>query len=131
MEYTYTDPYLLELLKEAAENERKAADMFENMQEGSPYAPTLKKIASDERKHAAMFEEIFSQLSSMEFTRINRPRDNAVTASANTDIVKQKTENVELYRTMYFALKQHKHKNYVFEILTDEQNHGLLLQGML
>lgn len=130
MEYNYTDPYLLELIKEAIEDEAQGVKEYKQMAElaQSEEKQMLEKIALDEEKHYNMLNEIYKKLNNSTVTPIVTEGVRAVKTERNKKaMVKAKLDKMELYRVLYFNLKQPRYKNYVFEIMSDEQKHAIML----
>lgn len=130
MEYNYTDPYLLELIKEAIEDEVQGVKEYKQMAEQaqSEEKQMLEKIALDEEKHYNMLNEIYKKLNNSTVTPIVTEGVRAVGTERNKKaMVKAKLDKMELYRVLYFNLKQPRYKNYVFEIMSDEQKHAIML----
>lgn len=130
MEYNYTDPYLLELIKEAIEDEAQGVKEYKQMAElaQSEEKQMLEKIALDEEKHYNMLNEIYKKLNNSTVTPIVTEGVRVVKTERNKKaMVKAKLDKMELYRVLYFNLKQPRYKNYVFEIMSDEQKHAIML----
>lgn len=131
MDYSYTDPYLLELIKEAMEDEAEAAKGYKEMSERAEDPDdkeVFNKIATDEQKHFKMLEEIYNKLNNSSVTPVITNSVKPVNFELDKKkIINKKIQNIEMYRVLYFGLKQPQFKNYVFEIMTDEQNHSLLM----
>lgn len=133
MKYNYTDPYLLKLIEEAMEREavqsKKYTQMAEN--ENPENNEIYKKIAMDEQKHFNMLKEIYTTLNNTSVTPVtieSVPSEDI--KNHKKALINDKINNIELYRTLYFNLKQPQYKNYAFEIMSDEQKHAIMLNEL-
>lgn len=127
----YFDNYegkLPSLLKEAMKDEKADYRKYRKMSEMTDNREIIEQIRfayEDEAKHYDMFREIYEdvtgkdiQIMAPEQENINRFVD-AVKSSINGELAA-----VELYREIRAILKGKRHRDMLYEIITDEQEHA-------
>ncbi|MGE5678661.1 MAG: ferritin family protein [Pseudomonadota bacterium] len=127
----YFDNYegkLPSLLKEAMKDEKADYKKYRKMAEMTDNKEIIEQIRfayEDEAKHYDMFREIYEdvtgkdiQIMAPEQENINRFID-AVKSSINGELAA-----VELYREIRAILKGKRHRDMLYEIITDEQEHA-------
>lgn len=127
----YFDNYegkLPSLLKEAMKDEKADYKKYRKMSEMTDNKEIIEQIRfayEDEAKHYDMFREIYEdvtgkdiQIMAPEQENINRFID-AVKSSINGELAA-----VELYREIRAILKGKRHRDMLYEIITDEQEHA-------
>ena len=128
MYYENCDKRLLELLREAMKDERHDHKKYKNMMEMTDNKDIIRQINfayEDEGKHYRMFQNIYEHLTEQEadipvpeVEKYNRLVD-AVKSSIDDEL-----EAVELYRHIKAMLRSKRHRDMVYEIITDEQEHA-------
>jgi rubrerythrin len=127
----YHDEYdrkLPDLLKEAMLDEKKDHRKYRMMMEMTDNKEVIEQIRfayEDEAKHYKMFQEIYEELTGKEIQvptpeqeKYNKLID-AVKSSINGEL-----EAVEFYRDIRAMLRAKKHRDMLYEIITDEQEHA-------
>ncbi len=127
----YNDEYdrkLPDLLKEAMLDEKKDHRKYRMMMDMTDNKEVIEQIRfayEDEAKHYEMFQEIYEeitgksiQITAPEQDKYNRLID-AVKSSINGEL-----EAVELYRDIRAMLRGKNHRDMLYEIITDEQEHA-------
>ncbi|MGE5678924.1 MAG: ferritin family protein [Pseudomonadota bacterium] len=127
----YYDNYegkLPSLLKEAMKDEKSDYRKYRKMSEMTDNKEIIEQIRfayEDESKHYDMFREIYEdvtgkdiQIMAPEQENINKFID-AVKSSINGELAA-----VELYREIRAILKGKRHRDMLYEIITDEQEHA-------
>jgi rubrerythrin len=119
---------LLDLLKEAMLDERKDHRKYKKMMEMTDNREIMEQIHyayEDEAKHYDLFQEIYEELTGNDI-KIQQPEQehqnrliDAVKSSINGEL-----EAVELYREIRMMLREKKHRDVLYEIITDEQEHA-------
>ncbi len=132
----YPNKYLTELVKDALENEIRTVDFYEKLAadvNDIDDKERLRQICLDENKHKSMLSEMYRELEGKEY----EPSDKKEPANEQRDVltriaesIDKELEGVELYRPILFALENKRFKNYLQEIITDEQNHAARLNFM-
>ena len=126
--YSDYDRKLLGLLREAMADEKKDHRKYKLMMEMTDNEEVIDQIHfayEDEAKHYDMFQEIYEDLTgkSIQVTLPEQNRYNklidAVKSSINGEL-----EAVELYREIRAMLRGKKHRDMLYEIITDEQEHA-------
>lgn len=119
---------LLELIREAMKDEKhdfKKYKMMMDMTDNKEVISQINFAHLDEGKHYRMFQKIYADLTGREIEvpmpeveHYNRLID-AVKTSINGEL-----EAVELYRQIRSMLESKKHRDMLYEIITDEQEHA-------
>lgn len=122
------DRKLLDLLREAMMDEKKDHRKYRMMMEMTDNKEVIEQIRyayEDEAKHYDMFREIYEELTGKDIQimppeqeKYNKLID-AVKSSINGEL-----GAVELYREIRAMLKGKKHRDMLYEIITDEQEHA-------
>jgi len=122
------DRKLLQLLKEAMLDEKKDYRKYRSMAEMTDNREIIEQIRfayEDEAKHYEMFQEIYEEITGRDI-QIKAPEQenpdrfiDAVKSSINGEL-----EAVELYRDIRAMFKGKKHRDMLYEIITDEQEHA-------
>lgn len=122
------DRKLLKLLREAMADEKKDHRKYRYMMEMTDNKEVIEQINyayEDEAKHYDMFKEIYEELTGKDIQvaapeqeKYNRLID-AVKSSINGEL-----EAVELYREIRAMLRGKNHRDMLYEIITDEQEHA-------
>jgi rubrerythrin len=119
---------LLDLLVEAMKDERhdnKKYKMMMEMTENKEIRENIRYACEDEAKHYRMFQEIYEDLTGEE---ISVPVPKVDLADRFIDNVKSSIQDelkaVEMYREIRAMLNSKKHRDMLFEIITDEQEHA-------
>ncbi len=119
---------LLDLIKDAMKDERhdnKKYRMMQDMTDNRDVKENLRFAFEDEGKHYRMFQSIYEDLTGEEI-EIPTPKvdleprfiDNIKT-SINGEL-----SAVEMYRDIRAMLSSKKHRDMLYEIITDEQEHA-------
>lgn len=89
----------------------------------------LKDIALDEEKHSRILSDIYKKLTDISPEAVqSEPVELLPTFSENlVKALKGELSAVEKYRPLMFALNEQQLKDYLFEIISDEQNHSALI----
>ena len=92
----------------------------------------LKQKSLDEKKHYNMLKEIYEKLTGKEFSPQKEADKNEAESIVKSieNAIDKELESVEMYRPILFALENPAFKNYLQEIITDEQNHAARLNYM-
>jgi rubrerythrin len=126
----YVNPYILKLITEAIADEISDAETYTAMAKNCTDTELFKSIASDEIKHRKMLEEIYTELAGKTpiEPRTDKTRDDGLSCD---ELIKRQfsgeLEGVRLYRTLYFALSSQAYKNMIFEIMSDELMHAVMI----
>ncbi len=128
MDFGVYNQKLLDLIKEAMKDERHDRAKYKIMVDTAPsreIADQVRFAYEDEGKHYKMFQSIYEDLTGR-IIEIPLPQvekyDNymdAVKSSINGEL-----EAVEMYRDIRSMLNFKKHRDMLFEIITDEQEHA-------
>lgn len=119
---------LLDLLREAMKGERHDYLKYKMMMEAAPsreIADQVRFAHEDEGKHYRMFQKIYRDLTGrtieIPIPQVEKYENyiDAVKSSINGEL-----EAVELYRDIRSMLNSKKHRDMLFEIITDEQEHA-------
>jgi rubrerythrin len=116
---------LLDMIKESMKDERhdnKKYKMMLDMTENKEIRENIRHAYEDEAKHYRMFQEIYGDLTGED---IEIPIPKVDLADRFVDNVKSsiqgELEAVELYRDIRAMLNTKKHRDMLYEIITDEQ----------
>lgn len=119
---------LLDMIKEAMKDERhdhKKYKMMMEMTDNKEIKENIRYAYEDEAKHYRMFQEIYEDLTGEE---IDVPVPKVELADRLVDNVKSSIQGelaaVEFYRDIRSMLTSKKHRDMLFEIITDEQEHA-------
>jgi rubrerythrin len=119
---------LLDLIKEAMKDERhdnRKYKMMIEMTENKEIRENIRHAQDDEAKHYRMFQDIYEDLSGEDID-ISVPKIDL--ADRFIDNVKSsiqgELEAVEMYRDIRAMLTSKKHRDMLYEIITDEQEHA-------
>lgn len=119
---------LLDMIKEAMKDERhdhKKYKMMMEMTDNKEIRENIRFAYEDEAKHYRMFQEIYEDLAGEE---IDIPVPKVEVADRLIDNVKSSIQGelaaVEFYRDIRSMLTSKKHRDMLFEIITDEQEHA-------
>jgi rubrerythrin len=119
---------LLDMIKESMKDERhdnKKYKMMLDMTENKEIRENIRHAYEDEAKHYRMFQEIYGDLTGED---IEIPIPKVDLADRFVDNVKSsiqgELEAVELYRDIRAMLNTKKHRDMLYEIITDEQEHA-------
>ena len=119
---------LLDMIKEAMKDERhdnKKYRTMSEMTENKEIRENIRFAYEDEAKHYRMFQDIYEDLTGEE---IEIPVPKVELAERFVDNVKSSIQGelkaVELYRDIRAMLSTKKHRDMLFEIITDEQEHA-------
>lgn len=128
----YSNKYVIELIKDAINDELRDNKFYADLANSArdiDDKKTLEQMSLDEKKHYEMFSDIYSKLTGEEYTP-----DKIMTKEISSNFVNNipgaingELEGVEAYRPILFALENQQFKNYLTEIITDEQNHAARL----
>lgn len=119
---------LLDMMKEAMKDERhdnKKYKMMSEMTENKEIRENLRHAYEDEAKHYRMFQDIYEDLTGED---IEIPVPRVDLADRFVDNVKSsiqgELEAVEMYRDIRAMLTTKRHRDMLYEIITDEQEHA-------
>lgn len=119
---------LLDMMKDAMKDERhdnkKYRSMIE-MTENKEIRENIRHAYEDEAKHYRMFQDIYEDLTGEEI-EIQTPKvelDDRFVDNVKSSI-QGELEAVELYRDIRSMLTTKKHRDMLYEIITDEQEHA-------
>lgn len=131
----YSNKYVLELIKDAINDEEidfKYYSDLANSVRDIDDKKTLEQMSLDEQKHKKMFQDIYKKLTNDSYTPENISYKNVSTNFLKnfTESIKGELHGVEAYRPILFSLENPQFKNYLIEIITDEQNHAARLNYM-
>ncbi len=128
----YSNKYVLELIKDAIDDELKVGDFYSALSASVrdiDDSKMLGEICLDERKHMKMLEDVYNKLAEEDYM----PKTSDEPALADDYIkniesaISGEIKSAEGYRPLLFALENQQLKNYITEIMTDEQNHAAKL----
>ena len=131
----YSNKYVIELIKDAINDEevdfKYYSDLANSIRDIDD-KKTLEQMSLDEQKHKKMFQDIYKKLTNENYTPENISHKNiSHNFSENlTESIKGELRGVEAYRPILFSLENPQFKNYLIEIITDEQNHAARLNYM-
>jgi rubrerythrin len=119
---------LLDMIKDAMKDERhdnKKYKMMIDMTENKEIRENIRHAYEDEAKHYRMFQDIYDDLTG---EGIEIPVPKVDMADRFVDNVKSsiqgELEAVEMYRDIRAMLTSKKHRDMLYEIITDEQEHA-------
>lgn len=119
---------LLDLIKEAMKDERHDRAKYRNMMNTAPSKEVAEQVRfayEDEGKHYLMFQKIYEDLTN-KVIEIPVPQvekyDNYIDAVKSS--IDGELEAVEMYRDIRAMLNSKKHRDMLYEIITDEQEHA-------
>jgi rubrerythrin len=119
---------LLDMIKDAMKDERhdnKKYKMMSEMTENREIRENIHHAQVDEAKHYRMFQDIYEDLTGED---IEIPVPKVDLADRFVDNVKSSIQGeldaVEMYRDIRAMLTSKKHRDMVYEIITDEQEHA-------
>lgn len=131
----YSNKFVLELIKDSINDElivnKFYSDLANSIRDVDD-KKMIEQISLDENKHYKMFMDIYNKLTNEEYTPENIEYQN-ISSNFISNIVnsiKGELSSVEAYRPILFALENQQFKNYLTEIITDEQNHAARLNYM-
>ncbi len=131
----YPNKFLTELIEDALNEEVKDNGFYDGLAakiSDIDDKNKLKQMSLDEKKHYNMLKEIYEKLTGKEFSpqkEADKNEAESIVKSIEKAIDKE-LESVEMYRPILFALENPAFKNYLQEIITDEQNHAARLNYM-
>lgn len=119
---------LLDLIKEAMKDERHDRAKYRIMMNTAPSKEVAEQVRfayEDEGKHYLMFQKIYEDLTN-KVIEIPVPQvekyDNYIDAVKSS--IDGELEAVEMYRDIRAMLNSKKHRDMLYEIITDEQEHA-------
>ena len=131
----YPNKYITELLKDAINSEAMTVEYYQQLASDVSDIDDrerLRQMSLDEKKHYNMLMEMYKAMAGKDFEEGDKkevPKGENVLSRIAASIDKE-LENVEAYRPILFALEDPMFKNYLQEIITDEQNHAARLNYM-
>ena len=131
----YPNKFLTELIEDALNEEVKDNDFYDGLAaeiSDIDDKNKLKQMSLDEKKHYNMLKEIYEKLTGKEFSPQKEADKNEAESIVKSieNAIDKELESVEMYRPILFALENPAFKNYLQEIITDEQNHAARLNYM-
>lgn len=128
MYYSEHNKRLLDLIKEAMKDERHDYIKYRRMMDTAPndeIAEQVRFAHEDEGKHYKMFQRIYRDLTGKS---IDIPQPQVEQYENYMDAVKTsingELEAVEMYRDIRSMLNSKRHRDMLYEIITDEQEHA-------
>ena len=128
----YSNQFVLELIKDAINDELSDNRFYSDLAKAVKDVDdkkTLEQMSLDEMKHYEMFMDILKKLTgeeyipkNVEFKTLDSNIINNIERAINGELA-----GVEAYRPILFSLENQQFKNYLTEIITDEQNHAARL----
>jgi rubrerythrin len=119
---------LLDMIKKAMHDEKhdnKKYRMMMDMTDNKDVRDNIRHAYEDEAKHYRMFQEIYRDLTGEE---IEIPTPKVELSDRFIDNIKSSIQGelgaVELYRDIRSMLNTKRHRDMLFEIITDEQEHA-------
>ena len=119
---------LLDMIKEAMKDEKhdnKKYKMMSEMTENKEIRENIRHAYEDEAKHYRMFQDIYEDLTG---ENIEIPVPKVELADRFVDNVKSSIQGelgaVEMYRDIRAMLTTKRHRDMLYEIITDEQEHA-------
>ena len=119
---------LLDMIKEAMKDEKhdnKKYKMMNEMTENKEIRENIRHAYEDEAKHYRMFQDIYEDLTG---ENIEIPVPKVDLADRFVDNVKSSIQGelgaVEMYRDIRAMLTTKRHRDMLYEIITDEQEHA-------
>lgn len=131
----YSNKFVLELIKDGINEEPIVSKYYSelaNSMRDIDDRKMLEQMSLDEKKHYEMLRDIYTKLTNEEYTPKDidlMPIDKDLVKNIINSI-KAELDTVEAYRPILFALENQQFKNYLTEIITDEQNHAAKLNYM-
>lgn len=131
----YSNKYILELIKDAIKDEmidNKYYSDLANTVRDIDDKKNLEQMSLDEKKHLEMFNDIYKKLTDKTYIPDNVDYKKVLSELTEnlTKSIAGELGGVEAYRPILFALENPQLKNYLTEIITDEQNHAARLNYM-
>lgn len=131
----YSNKYILELIKDAIKDEmidNKYYSDLANTVRDIDDKKILEQMSLDEKKHLEMFNDIYKKLTDKTYIPDNVDYKKVLSELTEnlTKSIAGELGGVEAYRPILFALENPQLKNYLTEIITDEQNHAARLNYM-
>jgi rubrerythrin len=129
----YVNPYILKLIIDAIDDEIADGMTYSAMAKSCKDKEMFEAIANDEAKHKKMLVELYTELAGKPPTekRGDNSRDEGLSCD---ELIKRQLsgelEGVGLYRTIYFAMTSPAYKNIIFEIMSDELMHAIMLSSI-
>lgn len=130
------DKRLLHMLSQAASDETADAGYYKKLSESTKQkddALILHNMHLDELKHKSIFMDLYFQLTGTPMPKLS-PQKKELGGSKKNEYQKSlfdELEAVEFYRQILFALTNQEMRDMLFEVITDEQNHGTKLLYLL
>ena len=126
--YDEYDRKLPDLLREAMLDEKKDHRKYRMMMDMTDNKEVIEQIRfayEDEAKHYEMFQEIYEEITgkNIQVTAPEQDKYNRLIDSVKSSI-NGELEAVELYRDIRAMLRGKKHRDMLYEIITDEQEHA-------
>lgn len=119
---------LLDMIKEAMKDEKhdnRKYKMMNEMTENKEIRENIRHAYEDEAKHYRMFQDIYEDLTG---ENIEIPVPKVDLADRFVDNVKSSIQGelgaVEMYRDIRAMLTTKRHRDMLYEIITDEQEHA-------
>lgn len=122
---------VLEMIRQAIASERSGREFYNRLSElapGEEEREIINDIREDEARHARMFRQIYREISG------SRPAFSEEEGEDYDRWIEYSTglreglfdelEAVRLYRQIYFGMRSRRHRNMLFDIITDEQIHA-------
>lgn len=131
----FFNKYVMELIKDAINDEMSTYKFYSELANSIrdiDDKKILEQISLDEQKHKKMFEDIYKKLANDNYTpeNINYQEISPILSDNITKSIEGELNTVEAYRPILFSLENSQFKNYLIEIITDEQNHAARLNYM-
>lgn len=122
------DKRLLDLIKDAMQDEKhdyKKYKMMMDMTDNKEINAQINHAYEDEGKHYKMFQKLYEELTGR---KVEIPPPEVERYSRLVDAVKSSVdgelEAVEMYRQIRSMLNGKRHRDMLYEIITDEQEHA-------
>ena len=131
----YSNKYVLELIKDGINEEpmvsRFYADLANSVRDIDD-KKMLEEMSLDEKKHYEMLSDIYTKLTNEKYMpkEIDMPQIDKDFVKHIVNSIKAELNTVEAYRPILFALENQQFKNFMMEIISDEQNHAAKLNYM-
>lgn len=132
----YPNKYITELVKDVLKVKEKTIHFYENLAEDVSDIDDkekLRQICLDENKHYNMLKDMYNKMADNSYEPDNLKEENSEKDNVLNRIaaaIDKELESVEVFRPILFALENPLFKNYLQEIITDEQNHAARLNFM-
>lgn len=132
----YPNKYIIEMINDAVSDEKIDSKFYSDlsdMLDDEDDKELLSQMSLDENKHYNMFKDIYEHITDSEY---NDEEPEYIELSDNiSDNLKSafvgELTAVEKYRPILFTLEEPLFKNYLYEIITDEQKHSLKILFLL